>query len=204
MAAKLWLVDGKKFVVKVSCGMTAPARRSRFVKSHQDFSVQPAAENELKHLIALVSAKFPHMPISEPMVMDVHARSASILSIRHFGEPAGVLGALFLNEGGLRQLLEGSFIAASPPMESLAARGESAAAVYVWMFLAPHGWGAAVLGNIMQWLRDNGHGGADLYGRPTSAALERLHARYGSHPLSEGNPIWVHRHDGSSRLPADD
>lgn len=159
-----------------------------------DFVVEAAANEDLPFAIKLVAREFPYLPVDADIVARVHAWSRSLLVIKRHGAVVGCLALLLLTERGLGELLDGAFNVERPFLNDLARVGEPAAAVYVWMFIAPAGCGDAAAKDGVQWLKNNGHGGLDIYGRAVTSAGKGAAARFGGVPVSEGSDFWVRRH----------
>lgn len=159
-----------------------------------EFFVSPASEELLPRLAAIFALKLPELSIEIDAISAVHAHSRSVLSIMRQEELIGCIAFLMLNEKGLRRLLTGRLNTTAPPLFALVPFMERAAAVYVWGFVATHGFGGAATSNIMRWLDENGHGGADIYSRPVTAAGNAAMTRFGGAPVSEGSGLWVRRY----------
>ncbi|MGH6801696.1 MAG: hypothetical protein ACRECZ_09845, partial [Methylocella sp.] len=137
------------------------------VPPSREFSVAPAADKDLPYLAAMTARHIPNLKGTYQALEQVQRYSQSILAIKNGNELVGCFAALFLNDNGLEQLLDGGLSVAAPSQIHLVRPGETAAAIYVWALCMP-GIGAGATGNIMQWLRQDEYVGANLYARPTT------------------------------------
>ena len=160
----------------------------------REFSVAPAADKDLPFLAAMTARHIPSLRGTYQALEHVQRYSQSIFAIRNSNELVGCFAALFLNDSGFEQLLDGGLSVADPSQAHLARPGETAAAIYVWALCLP-GMAAGATGNIMQWLRQDEYAGANLYARPTTPKGKAFLIRLGFHPLatSEENSFWVYR-----------
>lgn len=165
-----------------------------YLPPNQEFSVAPAADNDLPYLATMTARHIASLQGTYPALERVQRYSGSILAVRNGHELVGCFAALLLNHGGFEHLLDGGLSIADPSQSHLVRPGETAAAIYVWALCIPR-MAAGATGNIMQWLRQAVYVRADLYARPGTPKGKTFMIRAGFHPLagSETKSLWVYR-----------
>lgn len=158
------------------------------------FTVRPATASELSLLIERAAPEIPAMKVIEPAIRRVFAfNPETILAILDARGLAGGFAFLYLNESGLKRLLDGALSIADPDLGELAVPGEAPRALYAWAMYLP-GARVAAMGNVMEFVRRPGLANVDMYARPGTSKGWKFMERTGFEPVREGpNDLFVYR-----------
>lgn len=154
----------------------------------QNVAAALAADDEIPHLIALVAAEFPELPVDESAVRRVHKWSSSVFTVKKDGAVIGGFAVLFLNNEGNDAMLKGVLPMTAPPLHMLARSHEKVAAVYLWMLVSRR-HGEATADEFWRVIGDRAPR-TNIYGRPVRS-VQGFFSGCGGAPLFEGSPIWV-------------
>lgn len=154
----------------------------------------PAGPAELPELIALAQRLIPPLAAAEEAIGRVYRRNPdSIWAVRRPSGPVGVFAMLLLNQAGAEAMLAGRFDVTDPPTDLLTARGERAAAVYLWAIATP-GVAIEAFKVVSLWLRAPAYAEADILTRTTTPSGARFAANIGFEPLPETDLLAFRRH----------
>ncbi len=155
-------------------------------------SVAQAVDADLPFLAAMMVRHIPNLRGTYSAFERVHRYSGSILAIRDSNGLAGCFAGMFLNDRGVRSLVDGSLSIASPSPACLSRRGETQSAIYVWAVCMPK-MAVRATGNAIDLLgRDTG---ADFYARAGTEKGKSFMIRLGFQPLvsRDEKSLWVYR-----------
>lgn len=166
-------------------------------------TVIEATMEELPALIALSEREFPEYVHDHDAITEIHRWTSNTVTFNILS-PADSEGlalrsplgrsrvgggaVLFLNNKGLKALLDGTLPLDKPPMKCIAAPRESIEGVYVWMWVA-HGHGVSSRAAAFKWMAERAPG-VKVYGRPLTPILERMYSMYGAVRV-QGTDLWV-------------
>jgi predicted GNAT family N-acyltransferase len=164
------------------------------------FTIRPASPAEVGSLIDAAAPEIPAMKVIEPAIRRVFSfNRETILAVLNATGLAGGFAFLYLNETGLGRLLDGGFSVADPDLAHLAAPGEAPRGLYAWAMYLP-GSRVAAMGNVMQFIRQPGLAGVDMYARPGTMKGWKFMERTGFEPIPGGpaDLFVYHRRDPAS------
>jgi hypothetical protein len=166
-------------------------------------TAKPAKPGQLSHLTALAAGSIPALAAAEPVVTMVHRHNPdSIWAVSdRGGREVGVFAMLILNRAGHDAVLSGDFDSADPVVELLSARGEEAAAIYLWAIVTP-GLAIEAFRVVSRWLRAPQTQHADIFARPTTQAGLRLSIKLGFEPIQKIGLYCFRRHSNRKELRA--
>jgi hypothetical protein len=136
----------------------------------------------------MAARELPGMVASEEVIARTMSRNRnSVLLFYKNSDVVGIWAMLMLTATGLEALLLGEFDGLNPNPRTIAATGDSPAAIYHWAVVAP-GLASEGIRHVSQFLGQPPFRTANFYSRPNTEVGIRLNLGLGFRPIRAGIP----------------